>query len=66
MGWGGVRKNIFALDWGGNGLDSYPLAGLPRCWRAVGFGPGYSSASFQSVRVNFATIAAVVTAKSYP
>ena len=31
--WNGVRwskkKNIFALDWGGNGLDSWPLAGLP-------------------------------------
>ena len=28
MGWGGVRKNIFTLDRSGNGLDSYPLAGL--------------------------------------
>ena len=28
MGWGGVKKNIFVLDWGGNGLDFCPLAGL--------------------------------------
>ena len=30
--WNGVgwskKKNIFALDWGGNGLDFCPLAGL--------------------------------------
>ena len=26
MGWS--KKNIFVLDWGGNGLNSCPLAGL--------------------------------------